>query len=168
MSVLGKSKATDTLARHKPWQPTCVLLRRTERMDGLNRERALHRRKRAQAGVGTLQFLHDEAVGRVAQSGTAMLVKIWRVKTQCAHPRNKMFRKFRGAMGGNDLGQNFLLHEPPCPVARGALLMHQKLFDVVVVERTHIVRHDRMRASLAVAPAELNGDAAVENPSVFT
>jgi len=25
-----------------------------------------------------------------------------------------------------------------------------------------------MRASLAVAPAELNGDAAVENPSVFT
>jgi hypothetical protein len=30
------------------------------------------------------------------------------------------------------------------------------------------VRHDRMRASLAVAPAELNGDAAVESPSVFT
>jgi hypothetical protein len=46
--------------------------------------------------------------------------------------------------------------------------MRQKLFDVVVVERTHIVRHDRMRASLAVAPAELNGDATVENPPVFT
>src|SRR5437588_11413213 len=135
-------------------------------MDGLNRERTLHRRKRAQAGVGTLQFLHDETVCRVAQPGTDMLVKIWRVKTQRAHPRNKMFRKLRSAMTGNDLRQNFLLHELPRPVARGALLLRQKLFDVVVVERTHIVRHDRMDASLTVASAKLNGDAAVENPSV--
>jgi hypothetical protein len=79
-----------------------------------------------------------------------------------------MFRKLRSAMTGNDLRQNFLLHEPPRPVARGALLLRQKLFDVVVVERTHIVRHDRMGASLTVASAKLNGDAAVENPSVFT
>ena len=109
-------------------------------MDRLNCERALHRRQRADAGVGAFQFLHDEAVRRIAYACTAVLFKVWRVKAQRAHARNQMVGKFGGTMAGNDLGQNFLLHKLRRPVAHGALLISQKFFDFVVIERVHIVR----------------------------
>ena len=71
-----------------------------------------------------------------------------------------MFWELARAMARRD-AQDFLPHKLRRPVAYGALLFRQKFFDFVVIERMHIVSHDRMRGSLAVAQAELNGDAAV-------
>ena len=43
------------------------------------------------------------------------------------------------AMAGNDLRQDFLPHKPCRPVARCALLIRQKFFDGVIIERGHVV-----------------------------
>jgi hypothetical protein len=37
-------------------------------------------------------------------------------------------------MAWNDLGQDFLLCKMPCSIARLALLIREKLFDVVVIQ----------------------------------
>src|SRR2546429_2564016 len=112
-----------------------MLLRRTERMDGLDGQRALDRRQRAQTRVGALQFLHDKAVRCVAKPGAAVLFQIRSIESQLTHTRREMFRELARAMTWNDLGQHFLLHKAPCPIARSALLIRQKFFDFVVVER---------------------------------
>jgi hypothetical protein len=51
-----------------------------------------------------------------------------------------MVRKSGGTMARNDLWQYFLLHKLGRPVAERALLIRQKFFDFVVIERIHIVR----------------------------
>ena len=84
-------------------------------MDRLNCERALHRRQRADTGVGAFQFLHDQAICRVTYACAPVLFEVWRVKAQRAHARNQMVRKFSGAMAGNDLRQDFLLHKAAPP-----------------------------------------------------
>ena len=109
-------------------------------MDRLNCERALHRRQRADAGVGAFQFLHDQAIRCVAYACASVLFEVWRVKAQRAHARNQMVRKFGGTMARNDFGQDFLLHKLRCPVAYRSLLIRQKFFDFVVIERIHVVR----------------------------
>jgi len=109
-------------------------------MDRLNCERALHRRQRADAGVGAFQFLHDQAVRRIAYACASVLFKVWRVKAQRAHAWNQMVRKFAGTMARHDLGRDFLLHKLRRPVAYRSLLICQKFFDFVVIERVHIVR----------------------------
>ena len=106
-------------------------------MNRINGKRALHRSLRAQTGIGPLQFLHNEAVSRVAQSRAAIIFKIRAQKTQRAHSRRQMFRKFARAMTGHDLGHDFLLHKTPCPIARGTLFIGQKFFDGVVIQRRH-------------------------------
>src|SRR5207248_5196550 len=139
VSMLRERKTTDPLARHEPWQPTRLLLRPAERMDCLYRERTLHGRQRAQARVGSFQLLHNEAIRRVAHAGAAVLCQIRSIEAKCAHPRNEMFRKFARTMARNDFGQDFLLHKMPGPVARLALLIREKLFDVVIIQGTHAV-----------------------------
>ena len=52
---------------------------------------------------------------------------------------------------GHDLEQDFLLHKTPRPIARCALLVCEKFFDVVVIEASS--SRVEMRASLAVARA---------------
>ena len=109
-------------------------------MDRLNCERALHRRQRADTGVGAFQFLHDQAICRVTYACAPVLFEVWRVKAQCAHARNQMVWEFGGTMARNDLRQDFLLHKLGRPVADRALFIRQKFFDFVVIERIHIVR----------------------------
>src|SRR3954463_1387659 len=118
-------------------------------MDRLNCERALHRRQRADTGVGAFQFLHDKAIRRVAHRSAAMLFEVWRVKAQRAHARNKMVWESAGAMARNDLGQDFLLHKLRGPIAYRSLFIGEKFFDFVVIERVHFVPIWLMRASLA-------------------
>ena len=45
MSVFRQSETTHALARHQSGQPARVLLRRTEGMDCMDRERTLHGRQ---------------------------------------------------------------------------------------------------------------------------
>ena len=73
VAVFRERKTTDEFARHEPWQPTRLLLWRAEGIDRLYRERALHGRQRAQARICTFQFLHDQAVRRVADASAAVL-----------------------------------------------------------------------------------------------
>src|SRR5438552_1880825 len=40
--VFRQGKGTDAIAGYESWQPMLLLLRRPERLDRLNRERALH------------------------------------------------------------------------------------------------------------------------------
>src|SRR5437667_8964878 len=108
-------------------------------MDCLYYERALHRRSRAQTRVAAFELLHDEPVRGVTNASAAVLLQIWSVETQCAHPRNEMFRKFPRAMARNDLRQDFLLHKTPCAITGGPFLVRKKLFDVVVIQRGHVV-----------------------------
>ena len=42
-------------------------------------------------------------------------------------------------MAGNDLGQHFLLHKSPRPVARRALIVGKKIFNPIVIQRGHAV-----------------------------
>jgi hypothetical protein len=51
-----------------------------------------------------------------------------------------MVRKFGGTMARNDFGQDFRVHKLRRPVAYRSLLIRQKFFDFVVIERVHIVR----------------------------
>src|SRR5437762_13649855 len=111
-----------------------MLLRRTERMDGLDGQRALDRRQRAQTRVGALQFLHDQAVRCVAKLGAAVLFQIRSIEPQLTHTRREMFRELARAMTWNDLGQDFLLHKTLGPIARSAFLVREKLFDGVVTQ----------------------------------
>lgn len=98
-----------------------------------------------------------------------MLFQVWRVKAQRAHARDQMFRELGGAMTWNDLRRNFLLHKPPGTIARCALLIGEKFFDVVVIERVHTCELANARQSSGCAN-ELNGSAwHCENPStIFT
>jgi hypothetical protein len=75
-----------------------------------------------------------------------------------------MVGKFGGAMARNDLGQDLLLHKLPRPIAAGTLLVGEKFFDFVVIERVHFVPIWLMRASLAVALREYNGRDPLVNP----
>ena len=69
-----------------------------------------------------------------------MLSQIWCVKPQGAHSWSKMFRELARTMARNDLGQDFLVHKTPSPIARRALLIREKFFDVIVIQRTHGVQ----------------------------
>ena len=109
-------------------------------MDCLYRERPLHRCQRAQARIGALELLHDEAIRRVAYAGAAVLLQIRSVEAQCAHPRREMFRKLARTMARNDFRQDFLLHKTPRSIARCALLICEQLFNSVVIERSHVVQ----------------------------
>ena len=76
-----------------------------------------------------------------------------------------MFRKFSRAMARNDLGQNFLLHKTPRPIACRALFICEKFFDAVIIQRSHY-RERLMRASLTVARRKHN--AATFRPTLLT
>src|SRR5438094_3157431 len=56
-----------------------------------------------------------------------------------------MFGKFARAMAGHDLLHDLLLHKPPCPIARGALLIRKQLFNGVVIQRgrSHVAQFRR-------------------------
>src|SRR6266446_8927336 len=59
-----------------------------------------------------------------------------------------MFRKPGRAMAGYDLGQHFLLHKTPRPITRRALVISEKVFARVVIQRCHAVwLHLRVRHS---------------------
>src|SRR5438876_3194886 len=116
-----------------------MLLRRSEGMNRIYSKSALHRRLRAQARVGPLKLLHDEAVRRVAQPRTAVLFQVRSKETQRSHARPEVFWKFGRAMAGNDLGHDFLLHKTPHLIARRALVVREEFFDGVVIERGHAI-----------------------------
>src|SRR5205085_4544777 len=56
-----------------------------------------------------------------------------------------MLRKLRGAMTGYDLLHHLLLHKPPRPIARRALLIGEELFNGVVIQRgrSHVAQFRR-------------------------
>src|SRR5438105_11422884 len=122
-------------------------------MNPLYGERTLHRRQRAQARIGALELLHDEPVRGVTKARAAVLFQIRSVEAQRAHARRKMLREFARTMARNDLGQDFLLHKTSRLIACCAFLVCEKFFDVVVIERAHLVQ---WRASLATARREHN------------
>src|SRR5215831_1595217 len=70
-----------------------------------------------------------------------------------------MFGKLPRAMARNDLRQDFVLHKAHGPIACGTLVVREKFFDLVVVERIHST--SLTRGILAVGRPELNGPAAV-------
>src|SRR6185437_6501941 len=61
-------------------------------------------------------------------------------------------------MARNDLGQNFLPHETPRPIAHCAFFVGEKLFDAVIIQRAcrHVVSVPLMRDSLAGPQRENN------------
>jgi hypothetical protein len=77
----------------------------------------------------------------VANASTPVLFQIRRVKAKRTHPWDEMFWEFRRAMARDDLGQNFLLHKTPRPIARSAFFVREKFFDAVVIQRScrHVV-----------------------------
>src|SRR5881275_1158816 len=56
-----------------------------------------------------------------------------------------MLRKLGGAMTGYDLLHHLLLHKPPRPIARRALLIGEELFNGVVIQRgrSHVAQFRR-------------------------
>src|SRR5947208_3859810 len=59
-----------------------------------------------------------------------------------------MFRKLGRAMAGHDLGHDFLLYKTPRPITRRALVISEKVFTRVVIQRCHAVwLHLRVRNS---------------------
>src|SRR5690348_4298029 len=137
MSMFREGETTDAVAGYQSWQPARLLLRRSERMNCLDREGALHRSQRAQTRIGPLQFLHDQAIGSVANCCAAALSQVRSIKAQRAHSRDQMFRELSRTMTRHDLRQDFFLHKTPGPIARRLLLIGEKFFDVVVVKRSH-------------------------------
>src|SRR5439155_6803391 len=93
--------------------------------------------------------LHDQAVRRVAKPGAAVLFQIRSIEPQLTHTRREMFRELARAMTWNDLGQHFLLHKAPRPIARSAFLVREKLLNAVVIQRSHVVRVAVMPACVA-------------------
>ena len=80
-----------------------------------------------------------------------------------------MVREFRGTKARNDLRQDFLLHKLRRPVADGALLIRQKFFDFVVIQRIHTLESANAR-QCSGCERELNGrrDLLETRSSAFT
>src|SRR4030095_12100990 len=135
MSVFRQRKTPDKFARYQSWQPSRLLLGCRKRMNGVYDKRALHRRKRAQTRISPLKLLHDEAVRRVAKTGAPVSFQIGRVEAQRAHARCEVFGELACTVERNNLRQNFLLRKTPCPIARCAFFIREKLFDVVIIQR---------------------------------
>src|SRR5262249_54620581 len=76
-----------------------------------------------EASDRTPEFLHDQSVSGVTQSGAAVLFQIWREQTQRTHSGNELLRKFSSAMTRDDLRHDFFLHELARPIARRAFLI---------------------------------------------
>ena len=140
VSVLGKSEATDAFTRYQPGQPAFVLFRRPEAANCIYGESALDRCHGTKSRVRSFQFLHDQAVGGVAQPSASVFFQEWCIEAQLAHARREMFWKFSRPMARHDLRQSFLLHKTSCPIPRGALLLREKFFDGVVIQRGHVMR----------------------------
>src|SRR2546425_1280940 len=106
-------------------------------MNRVNRERTLDRRERTQSGIAAFKLLHHESKRGVAHSGAAMFFQVRRKKSELAHSRNKLIWKFSSAMTRHDLRHGFLLNKTPRPIARRALIVDEKFFDAVIIERSH-------------------------------
>src|ERR1700726_1834053 len=85
--MFSQPETSDAFARNQPRQPARVLFGSAKGMNRVDGKRALHRRLRAQARIGPLELLHDQAVSCVAQSGTAVLFQVRSKESQRAHPR---------------------------------------------------------------------------------
>src|SRR5581483_12509564 len=77
---LREAEAADDLAGRHLGEVAPLLLLAAERVDGVHRERALDRRKRAHAGVAALELLHDETVSDVVQPRAAVFLGEVRAK----------------------------------------------------------------------------------------
>src|SRR5436190_6860056 len=108
-------------------------------MNGVYDQRALHRRQRPQTRIGTFEFLHNEAVCRVAKTSAAVSFQIRRIKAQHTHARYQMFRELARTVKRDNLTHDFLLDKTPGPIARGAFFVREKLFNAVIIQRGHVV-----------------------------
>src|SRR4030095_10526019 len=133
MPVLRECETRYAFARHQSRQPARMLFRVTKGMKRLYGKRALHRRQRAQAGVGPFQLLHDEAIRRVTQSCASMLFEVGSIKAQRAHAGREMFRKLARTMAGHNLGKDFLLNKTLRSIACRALVVREKILDAIVI-----------------------------------
>ena len=66
-------------------QPAALLFVRTIGQNRVHHQGTLNRDKTAEAGINTLQFLHDEAVLHIAHPGTAVAFEVGTQKAQFRH-----------------------------------------------------------------------------------
>ena len=107
-----------------------------EFMDGGHRQRGLDRRERAVAGVGALQFLHDEAVGDRAESGAAVTFQVGAEEAQFAHARDEFQWECTFAEVGNDGRHRLCLDEVAHRIAHLALVVGELGLDIQQVYAT--------------------------------
>ena len=93
-------------------------------MDRVHHQCALHGDEAADAGIGALQFLHDQAVLDVAHPGAPVPFEVSAQKAQIGHLGDQFGGKPGLAIAVPDQGQNPLFGEAP-----GGLPHHQ-LFGV--------------------------------------
>ena len=86
-------EAADGFATPELRQPLLLLGVAPERVDGVHHERALDARHRAEAGIACFQFLHEDAVRRLARSGEPVAVEVRCVEPEFAHPFDGLRRK---------------------------------------------------------------------------
>ena len=121
-------------------QPFFLLLGRTEGVNGIHHQRALHGDEAAQARIAAFEFLHDLAVGNVGHAGAIVAGEIGAKKSQFGHLRHQMQRESGFAIVLLDDRKDFAVHELARRLANEALVVVQQRIDFEEID-TGKTRH---------------------------
>src|SRR5579872_5722579 len=120
---LGQSEAAHHRSGLQPGKPVGLLLLRAKGEDRIHDERALDGDEAAEAGIGAFQFLHDEAVFHVAQTGASVTLQIRSQEAQPPDLRDQFCREAALAVTAADNGNYTILDKLAGRLADQSLLL---------------------------------------------
>src|SRR5262249_39151857 len=123
-----------------------LLLLRSEAVDRIHDERPLHGDEAADAGIDTLELLHDEAVLDVGHAGAAVAFEVRAEEAELGHFGDQLGGKTGVAVAIANQRQDSLLGESARGLPNHALLFGEERVDreVVYSSKGHVdlLEHD--------------------------
>ena len=130
----GESEAAHHVARCQFWQVLAALFFGAELVNRIHHQGALHRCRGTNPAVAALNFLHDQSVGDLVESLTAIFNR--NVGTEGAdfgEAFNEVFREFRTLSVRFDDRCNFFFHPGANRIADKLLLIGQQFIHQIII-----------------------------------